>query len=80
LGTVFECNVDGKGKFSAICVYSIFISVSDIVGIYYVMPPRYILSEKGRRAAISSTKRGSGRFTAVLTVAADGLLYRFSLL
>ena len=44
------------------------------------MPPRYILSEKGQSAAISNAERGSGRLTAVLTVAADGLLYRFLLL
>ena len=41
------------------------------------MTRRYILSEKGQSAAIHSAERGSGRLTAVLTVAADGLLYPF---
>jgi len=44
------------------------------------MPPRYILTEKGQSAAISSAERGSGRLTAVLTIAADDLLYHSLLL
>jgi len=44
------------------------------------MPPRYILSEKGKSAAIYSAEHGSGRLTAVLTIAADGLLYHSLLL
>ena len=60
--------------------YSTFISVLNIVGIYYDMPPRYILSEKGKNAAIYNAERGSGRLTAVLTIAADGLLYHSLLL
>jgi len=59
--------------------YSTFISALNIVGINYDMPPRYILSEKGRSPAIHSAERSSGRLTAVLTVAADGLLYPFLL-
>ena len=59
--------------------YSTFISVLNIVGIYYDMPPRYVLSEKGKSVAIHRAEHGSGRLTAVLTVDADGLLYPFLL-
>ena len=39
------------------------------------MPSRYILSEKGKSAAIYNAERGPGRLTAVVTIATDGLLY-----
>ena len=53
------------------------ISLADLfnvgeTGIFYDMPPKYISTERGTPAAIEHAEKGSGRMTAVLTVAANG--------
>ena len=53
------------------------ISLADIfnvdeTGIFYDMPPKYIWTERGTPAAIEYAEKGSGRMTAVLTVAVNG--------